>query len=116
VLTEEMEFDSIALIEVPVKIAGVKYTLREASGEAVCAYRDAQIEGTVFNAEGKPVSVKGLSQVNMLLLSYCLFDDKGTNVPLAVIKAWPNRVIEPLAERVKEISELNTPEKVANPS
>ena len=102
----ELNFESIEPIEVPVTIAGKTYTLVEAVGEAVEVWRDAQISGTEFNAEGKPVRVSGLSGLNMLLLSRCLLDPERKPVPLAVIKRWPNRIIEPLAEKVKEISEL----------
>jgi hypothetical protein len=116
-MTSEFNFDSIELIRVPVMISGRKYTLEEASGDAVCKWRDAMIANTEFNSDGKPTRVTALAFLDMLLLSLCLKDDEtGEHVPLETVKSWPHRVINPMAAKVKEISELNEAVVKENPT
>lgn len=103
---EAMDFGDISLIEVPVKIAGKDYILREASGGAAEKYRDASIAGMTFT-DGKLTRVEGLAGVESLLVSLCLFNDKGLPVPLSLIRSWPSRVQKRLFERAKKISDLN---------
>ena len=105
-MTETLIFNDLTPIEIPVSIEGVEYTLREASGDAACKYRNAMM-ACMQLADGKPVSLRGLADVEPLLVSLCLFvTETNKLVPLHVIKTWPSRVITPLFEKAKEISEL----------
>jgi len=104
---EELNFDSITLIEVPVTIAGKKYVLREADGNAAIAFRNAQLQYMHFSEDGKPQSMQGMAATETLLVSLCLVDEAGANVPEQVIRKWPNRIQKTLYERAREISELD---------
>ncbi len=105
--TSEMNFDDLTLIEVPVKIQGKKYVLREASGDAACKWRNMLLKSTKLGPDGRPTSIDGMADSDPYLVSLCLFEvtDKGDKaVPLHTIRAWPNRVQKDLCERAKAIS------------
>lgn len=109
----ELSFDSLELIEQPVRIEGKLYKLREASGAAACKYRDALLSQTELGADGKAGKIKVNTETEPLLVSLCLFDPEGNPVPLATVMGWPSRVIKQLYNRAKEISELDEKEKKA---
>lgn len=107
--TTEMTFDEIDLISIPVRIGGEDYVLREATADAAGKYHDAIIKSTRM-ADGKITGSDGLGGVEALLVSCCLYRKVGKEeqaVTLTEIKRWPTRVVKPLFERVKEISELD---------
>ncbi len=118
-LLAPIDFDNLTVAEIPVRILGRRYILREASGEAYVKYRSAhKVE---FNDSGKAVSVKGEADADMLLVSLCLcntVNDEGEKVLLdkngdpqtvniRIIKSWPNKVRRTLLERIKAISSLD---------
>lgn len=107
---ESMVFDDLALTEIPVTIGEKSYTLREASGDAGCRYRNALLACTQLGPEGKPSQIRGMADVEPLLISFCLFDEKGKPVKGTTIRSWPNRMIKKLFDRAKEISDLDEDE------
>lgn len=105
--TDPMTFDEIDLISVPVTIKGEEYVLREATSDAAGKYHDAIIKSTRMS-DGKITGSDGLGGVEALLVSLCLFRRKDDSaVSLTEVRRWPTRVVKPLFERVKEISELD---------
>lgn len=113
---ESFDFDSLELIEFPFTVGGVKYVLREADEEAATEFRNARLKGATLKdgeAVGLPDDIAG---VQSLLLSRCTFrcDEEGKPFSSPVsrdgIKKWPSRIVKPLFEKVKEISELNEDE------
>lgn len=103
---EPMTFDSLTLVEVPIKIGDKDFILREASGEAAVAWRNARTNAIKI-VNGKPVGAKDMASVDPLLVSLCLFDSEGNGVPLPTILGWADRVQKQLYERVKLISDLS---------
>jgi hypothetical protein len=101
-----MEFEE-GLRIVPVTIGAMKYELREATGEAATAWRNAKTEALQLK-DGKPVGAKGMASTDPLLLSRCLFDPSNKLVPLVTILAWKDKVQKMLVERLLEISDLAT--------
>ena len=100
------------LQELPVKIDKKDYILKEATGGAVVVYRNSMMRGMTLR-DGKPQKLQDVGEVNLLLLSYCLFELKekdGQNqevlVGLQTIKKWPNRIQSSLLKELKEISDL----------
>lgn len=117
-MVEELNFDSLALIEVPVSIAGKKYVLREASEATAAAYRNASIAGAKVE-DGKLTEMpSNLAGVQSLLVARCLFplddEDKArpTSVSQVTVNNWPARIVKPLFEKTKEISELDEDESI----
>jgi hypothetical protein len=109
-MSNEFDFSSLELIEVPVKIKDKSYVLREASEDASAKYRNKQIESTIM-VDGKPSGIRGLADAGALLVASCLWvrDEKGAEtgqVPLSFVKALPYRISKKLFEKAKEISEL----------
>jgi hypothetical protein len=113
---DEMIFESLDLIRVPVRIGAQQYVLREADEAAAVAYRNAVMKA-VRMTEGGPTTLDGAADVEPLLVSRCLFtaNEAGglTPVPLAVIRTWPSRIVKPLFARAKAISELEEGEDTA---
>lgn len=107
---ESMDFDG-DLVEIPVRIEGQDYTLREASGDAACKYRNALIHGTVLGPNGKPQKLRNVADTEPLLVSLCLFDANGKNVPPERVRIWPSRIQAKLFNKAKEISDLDQQEE-----
>jgi hypothetical protein len=103
----EFDFDSHEKIEVPVKVEGKKYFLREASGDAVCKYRNAQSKCMKPSANGSFTIEGPIADTEPLLVSLCLFDEHDRQVGVDVVRRWPNRVLKKLVEKLKQISELD---------
>lgn len=121
-MTEELCFDDIAPVEIPVRVGNARLILREASGDAAARYRNAVLKATRLNADGKPSFVDGLADTEALLISRCLYyaDDNGNLrltpagtpdprylVALETIRNWPYRVQEALFDKAREISGLD---------
>jgi len=114
--TNELDFGDITIQELPVRIAGKHYILREASGEANAKYRDAIMRGTKVNKEADVVSIDGVAGAELTLLSYCLFETGShpsngsiiptASVPVQTIRGWPTRVTQPLFRKLEEMSGL----------
>jgi hypothetical protein len=120
-VAEEMVFDDVDRVAIPVTIAGVKYVLLEASEEASCKFRNALLRCTRPGPDGKPTSYDGVADTESLLVSLCLYaaDDVGNVrtgrdgrpdprhlVPLATLRSWPARVVRELARKAQEVSGL----------
>lgn len=125
---ESMDFESLELIEVPVKIGDVKYVLHEADEGAAKAYQNARMRGAKLD-DGK-VSwqlTEDLAGIPSMMLSLCLFrlteEGKPFSSPVSlreitgyregngiVHKGWPARIVKPVFKRLKDISELDDDE------
>jgi len=103
---ETMRFDTLDPIEISVVIGGVSYVLREASAKAGAAYRNARFAGINFSEDGAAGSPR-LGDRDPLLVSLCLFHEDGKPVGLEAVLAWPDRIVLPLAEKIRQISELD---------
>lgn len=106
----ELQFDDLALIRLPVSIGSLKYVLREASGEVACEYRNAQLACTQIGENGKAVSIQGIADVELLLVSRCIFrldGDREVPVSISEVATWPSRVVKILYEKAREISEMD---------
>jgi len=100
--------------EIPVTIDGHNYTLREASGWAATQWRNAVMKGLKIATDpttGTPkvVGFQQVDHIEALLVSLCLFNDKGENVPLETIQGWPYRVVRDLYQKAAEISQVSVP-------
>lgn len=95
------------------EIEGKKYSLVEASAEAAKAYKNAMTGGMVFSKGGETIQITGLGDIEITLVSFCLYlveGDKKTLVSIENLKRWPNRIIRQMFDWVKEVSELSEEE------
>ena len=105
-LHEKMVFDDEP-IEVSVSIRRKEYILCEATESASIIWRNATMAAAVLGESGKPVGVKNLAETDSLLLSLCMVTAEDRKmVALNTIRSWGSRVVKPLAEKAKEISDL----------
>ncbi len=107
-LLDEIAFDSLEPISVPVKIGVCNYTLREIGAEDNSRYMNALMKIVKAKRDDKGAidlgNIEGVSDLDFLYLSYCLFDTDGKSVPIDVLKTWPNRIVKKLEAKAKEIS------------
>ena len=110
-MSEALEFN-FETTEVPVKVNGKSYILREADAGQVASFRNKATSGAVME-NGKVVGMKGVGELNCYLVSLCLVvdDEKRTPVSLETIKKWPSKVVEKLADEAARISELKDEEE-----
>lgn len=110
---DTMNFDDLTLIEIPVSINKEKFFLREATEDAARQYRNASVAAARME-DGKVVGVSGVGDIQSLLISLCLFTaDTGKNIPLSVVRGWPSRIVRPLFDKAKEISQLDEKDTAA---
>lgn len=111
---DTLNFDDLTPIALPVRVKGKDYLLREATGDAVAKWRNAQLRATRLGGDGKPASIDGLADAEPLLVSLCLFEvgQGGKELPVSVqtVRSWPGRITSALFARAKEISELEEKE------
>jgi len=93
-----------------------EYVLRVAPGGTVNRHRIQVMSGVELGPGGKPQSMKDVAGLDAMLLSECLFDvtdnEDGVFVTVAVLDAWPERIVKPLVEKLKEISSMKEEEEV----
>lgn len=107
-----LNFDDPEPISIPVKIGKASYTLREATGDAACKYQNAQSAAYEYGPDGSIRSIRGMADVEPLLVSLCLFDDRGNPVGQDVVRGWKAPIQRTLYQRAKEISELDRDETI----
>jgi len=106
---DEMVFESLEPIEVPVKIDGQAYVLCEATGEGAIQYTNGK-QACMQWSDGNVTGVNGIANLWPQLLYHCLFkvgeDGKRSKLSQTAIRQWPHRIQKPLFDRAVEISEL----------
>jgi len=106
----ELDFEDLTPIELPVKIAGKEYLLREASGEDARIYNNARMRGVQMEGDKILSLPEDSAGIPSLLVSRCLWETKDgkptARVAIQKVRGWPERVIKPLFEKAKDISEL----------
>jgi len=110
-MTEPMRFETFELHTEPVYIGDTVYTLKEATIGVAAKYRNALLDCATLGPDGKPSKFSGMADVEPLLVSLCLFDVDGNEVPLATVNQWPSRIVKQLFNRVKEVSDLDEDEE-----
>jgi hypothetical protein len=98
---ESIVIDNLLPQEIPVRLGGKAYTLRELTEGAHVIYRSAMLRGAKFDEQGKPRVLEGVPETVPLLVSLCLFDEENRPVPLATVKSWPKRVVQTLYNRAQ---------------
>lgn len=113
-----LEFDDEIKLE-KARVGKNFYTLSEATGDAAVKYRETLLRSTKLNDDGKPSGFNGLSEIEPLLVSLCLYQgfpppmlpdgltpDPKALVPVTRIKRWPSRIYRGFYKRIREISDL----------
>ncbi len=109
---DEIDLTSLVPIRKVVTINGIKYLLCEADGEAVRMYKNLSMRAARYNEEGKLQSIEGLADVETQLVGDCLFTMNSNREPdkkvgLAFAKKMGNRILKPMFEFVKKVSEID---------
>lgn len=118
-----LDFADLAPVEIKVNLFNKKYVLCEASGDAACKYRNAQLKGVKIGTDGRPQSIpENVADSEPLLVSLCLYEadkdgklrydkdnlpDPKFRVAIGTVRSWPSRIQKKLFEKVREISQLD---------
>ena len=107
-MTEDTISLDLSPREITFSMGDKDYILREASGDAAIAYQNALIKAVRPGPDSKATQINtGLSAIEPMLVSKCLFDSEGKPVKQETIRSWPSRIQKELYKKVKEISELD---------
>jgi len=95
------------LKEVSVEIDGKDYVLKELDGAGQSQWRKAS-GGQISVVDNKP-TVTGLNfdDIELRLLSICLYDTDGKLVPKSVMSKWNANTLSALFDAAQELSGLN---------
>jgi hypothetical protein len=106
-LTKPIVYEDICRKEVPVKLGGTNYILKEGSAGAVKAYRNALITRASFDDKGKVTKLGGIADTESVLVAGCLFKviPNGLHaVTLAEVEELPYYIIQDLFSRAKAMT------------
>lgn len=112
-MLDELCFDDLTPIEIPVKIKDQSYTLIEATGDVVSKYRTA-LSRLAKIRDGQAEIVGNVGDTDLLLLSLCLKDSGGALVSVDTLRGWKGSVVQKLVAKLKEISLLDQEESEAD--
>lgn len=106
----DLDLGDLVPQEVSVKLGPHVYLLVEASEDAAVEWRNAHTK-QVKLTDGKVSGLGAIADCQALLVARCLFrrnpnGTRGQQVPVALIRSWPARVVRDLFERVKRMSDL----------
>lgn len=103
---KELEF-STKLKEVPVKLDGKSFTLRELGGEERDQYVDLINERLTISKDGEVESISQYAGIRSRLVSDSLFDSDGKNVSIEEVGKYPSSVLQSLFEKAQELSAIS---------
>jgi len=114
-MTEVFDFSNHQIIDILVKGPnGKDYVLREASGDTVAKFNNARARCAKYQ-DGGLAGVEGLGDLEPMLVSMCMFEDKGDGTPDPhkpikgnLLRAWPGPIVKALFDKAAEISELDS--------
>lgn len=109
---EDLDFDDLAPIEVPIKVKGeIKYILKEASADVAMKYRNAAMRGSVIDTATKRITPGESAGAEVIAVAASLYEvyqhaneQKLRLMLLSTIQGWKNTVVMKLFDKLKEIS------------
>ncbi len=103
--------DDIKIREVTINLGSKgTYTLREATEDAACKYRNSAMDKTQLK-DGKVTSVSNLADTEPLLVGACLFDPSGKAVGTEFVRTLPARIVKKMFDWVQENSDMKAKEE-----
>lgn len=117
-LTKKIVWESVALKEVEVEIAGDEYLLVEATAEDARRWRANNFKSIHQMEKGKGKNREthfhfddSITESQILLVSMCMYkknpnSSRGNRVKKELIRTWPNALVKVLFKRLLDISDL----------
>src|SRR5690554_6057155 len=104
--------ESLEDIEIPFTYKGEKFLIKEATADDARVYKNFLMSRTSVGPDGTPVGFKDIADIEILLVGRCLYrPDSKEPIGKDVVAKWSNRVIRPIYETIKKISELSADEE-----
>jgi hypothetical protein len=104
-------------ISIPVKIPGdsTEYTLKTFNGADATKFHNAQAKTIRFDSAGNPVGFNDrIADIEPLLISLCLWDDKGRKVSVSKIGSWPFPIQRKLYKTAQQINQIAEEERLSS--
>jgi hypothetical protein len=98
------DISDIQPIEIPFEYNGVKYLLKEANGAAAKRFKNERTNRLKYGPNGKLESLKDIADLAPMLVTLCVTTEKGAAIPQTVIEQWPDKLVQRLFLKAKEIS------------
>lgn len=98
------------IVSIPVTIPGEsqEFRLKTFTGADATKYHNAQARSVRLDNQGNPVGFTGdVANIEPLLVSLCLYDEKGKKVSVSKIGNWPFPVQRRLYKVAQEINKIN---------
>lgn len=112
-MSQQLSFsdEDLAVRETPVNLGSRgQFTLREASEDTACNYRNMAMSKTQFK-DGKVTSVSNIADTEPILVGSCLFDSSGKAVGTEFVRSLPARIVKKLFDWVQENSDMKAKEE-----
>ena len=103
----EFDFSDLETVaEIPFTYKGEKYILKEANSKVGAIFNNEKVARITFK-NGKPAGMRLMGDLAAILVHHCtVVAETGKNVHPSVIAQWPNKMVEDLYDKAKEISGL----------
>lgn len=98
-----------SILPVEIEFGGqvVSYEMRQLSGTTRDMYLENMTKRMKYNSQGDAVGVNSVRNAQAELITLCLFDTAGKNVPVATIQQWSSGTVQTLFEEAQKLSGLN---------
>jgi hypothetical protein len=112
---DEMIFDDVTLIQIPVRIGSERFILREADEETAIKYRSMILKAARVSDGGKfSLGTDGLALLEPMTVGLCLFKepyrDGDQSVGESFVRKLKPKTVSALFDKIKEISHLGETE------
>lgn len=100
-------FDDLAPQEFHFEYLGKRYVLHEASGAIAKKFQNERTNRFRFNDKGKIEGVRDAADLAPMLVTLCVKTDQGSAVSQSIVESWPDRLLQKLFKKAKEISGID---------
>lgn len=113
---DDVDLQSLVPFRKRLTINGRRLILCEADGEAARQHKNLSMRAAKFGPDGKLSSLEGIADVETQLVADCLFfandnNEPGQKVGLPFAKSLPYRLVKPMYELIKKVSDLSEEEE-----
>jgi hypothetical protein len=108
----EDTLEDLTPVQMDVTINGNHYQLREATEADIIRWRSFLLRTAKPGPDGKPTNLEGMTEMDSVLVSYCLFEvvdgrSQEKHVAVETVRIWPTRIVKRLHAKIMAISGLN---------
>jgi hypothetical protein len=100
-------FDDLVPQEFVFEYLGKRYVLHEASGAIAKKFQNERTNRFKLNSNGKIEGVRDAADLAPMLVAWLCKTSEGSSLPQTLIESWPDRLVQKLFQKAKEISGID---------